>query len=621
MHDNLALLDFIPMGAFVLDAGYKVLFWNKCMETWTGIPASELLQQDIRQRFPDLGHPKLTSRLEGVFLGGPPIIFSAQLHRYIIPAPLPGGGMRLQNTMVNAVRSTDGYQALFTLQDVTEISRRLEQYIAMRNHALNEVEERRKAEAEIREREAMYRSIFEKIRAAKLLIDPGSGDIVDANTAACYFYGYPYSRLMRMGLQQLSTLAEDELLAEMRLAVEERQNYFESTHRLANGSLRHVEIHSAPIEVRHQTLLYSIILDVTERRRAEEALRQSERKFRLLFELAGDMIVVHDLQGRILDANQLCCEKLGLAKEELLDRNILDIAPDTEAQLGERLALLQESSPVSFETEVCDAEGVRMPVEVQSRRMVIDGEPAIVSIGRDISVRRKMENLREEVERITRHDLKNPLGAILGLPEVLLLSENLTADERELVSVIQNAGYTMLNMINQSLDLYKMESGTYDFQPARVSLLRLLERILTELREQLETRRLEACIEQAPAGGRPIQALGDEMLCYSMISNLLTNAVEASPMGGKIHLRLALDDGRVLLEIHNKGAIPAAIRETFLNKYVTAGKSQGTGLGTYSAMLMAQVQGGAISYETSDEAGTTVRVRLPAAPPRTQDDA
>jgi len=73
--------------------------------------------------------------------------------------------MRLQNTMVNAVASENGYFALFTLQDVTEISRRLEQYIAMRNQALSEVEERRRAEQEIREREALYRSIFEKNRA------------------------------------------------------------------------------------------------------------------------------------------------------------------------------------------------------------------------------------------------------------------------------------------------------------------------------------------------------------------------------------------------------------------------------------------------------------------------
>jgi len=620
MHAYFSVLDFIPLGAFVLDSSYTLLFWNKCMETWTGTPAQELLHQDIRSHFPDLGHPKFTSRLEGLFLGGPPVIFSAQLHRYIIPAPLPGGGMRLQNTLVNAVHTESGYLALFTLQDVTEISQRLEQYISMRNHALREVDERRKAEEEIREREAMYRSIFETIRAVKVIIDPQSGDIVDANTAACYFYGYPYPQFMRMNIQQITSMPLNETFDQMHLAVQEKCNYHESTHRLANGSLRQVEVHSAPIEVRGQTLLYSIIHDVTERNQAEAALRQSEATFRLLFELAGDMILVHEATGRILDANQFCCEKLGYSKDALLQLQILDIAPTAEKELGDRVQLFREDRPVTFETAVHCRSGERIPVEVQARGITINSQPAVISIGRDISERKKMESLREEVERITRHDLKNPLGAVLGLPDILLQTASLDEEQKSLLKVIQNAGYTMLHMINQSLDLYKIETGAYNVTPSQVNILRLLERILGEGRELLQSKKLLAEVSVQETNDTGVFVLGEEMLCYSMLSNLISNALEASPEGQAIHINVSATADTVTVSIQNKGTVPEAIRETFLNKYVTSGKPHGTGLGTYSARLMAEVQQGDITFDTSPENGTTVTICLPRAKPQHSSD-
>lgn len=613
MQDKFEILDFIPMGAFVLDAQYRVLFWNKCLETWTNIPAEKLLSKNIKQHFPNLGHPKITSRLEGIFLGGPPIIFSAQLHRYIIPAFLPGERMRLQNTMVNAVRTDGGYLALFTLQDVTETSHRLEQYIAMRNQALSEVEERRKAEAEISEREAMYRSIFEKIRAVKMIIAPTNGDIVDANTAACYFYGYPYSQLLRLSFQDICPLPKDELLEQMQLAVREEKNFFELTHKLANGNLRQVEMHSAPIEVRGQTLLYSIIHDVTERKTAEAALRTSEKKFRLLFELAADMILVSEINGKILDANKLCCEKLGYTKQELLERTIFDLAPSTIAQVEARLEDLNKDIPISFETVALTSRGEMLPVEIQAKRIELSGRSAIISIGRDISERKKMETLREEVDRITRHDLKNPLSAVLGLPEVLLQSSNLDREQRHMIKVIQDAGYSMINMINQSLDLYKIEIGTYKLKPSAVDIPRLLEKILSEEREQLDSKKLRPHIVLDATENDQVQVLGERMLCYSMLSNLVKNAIEASPENERLQLLLKADKDVVTIQIHNQGAVPKEIREIFFKKYVTAGKKNGTGLGTYSAMLMAQVQNGNIEFTTDNTTGTTATITLPRA--------
>jgi CheY-like chemotaxis protein len=110
---------------------------------------------------------------------------------------------------------------------------------------------------------------------------------------------------------------------------------------------------------------------------------------------------------------------------------------------------------------------------------------------------------------------------------------------------------------------------------------------------------------------------GEELLCYSILANLVKNAVEAAPEGSTVsvslrHASLRGEDGRQVV-IHNLGAVPAPIRARFFEKYTTHGKDQGTGLGAYSAWLMARVQRGELEMETDDVAGTTLTLWLPAA--------
>ncbi len=612
---NLSLLDYVPMGAFVIDTSYNIVHWNKCLETWTGIQASEILGQDARKRFPQLGQDKISSRLEGIFLGGPPSIFSAQLHRYIIPAPLPGGRMRLQNTMVNALAHDDKFLAMFTLQDVSEINRRMEQYVAMRNQALAEVEERRKAEQEIKKREALYRSIFEKNKAVKLIVDPETGTIVDANTAACYYYGYPYSKLVCMSIMDINILPEEEVMHSMRMAVEECCNMFEFRHRKADGSIHYVEVHSAPIEIGGHNLLYSIIHDITARKRALEALRRSEKTFHDLFELAGDILVVQDLEGNILDANQLASETLGYSKQELLSMNLRDFrSEESNTARKERRQQIRSKGVAAYESIIRRKDGSLLPVEVKARSIEIDGGPAVLSIARDISARKAMETLREDVERITRHDLKNPLGAVLGLTDILLEEGDFTEDQRQILETVQNAGYSMLNVINLSLDLYKMEQGTYRFKPQTVDLRHVLDKIFQEMREMLHAKDAKVQLRTSDGVEAPefILVQGEEPLCYSMLFNLLKNAVEASPQHARITVSIAPHGDMLRLEISNPGSIDPTIRGSFFDKYSTHGKSSGTGLGTYSARLFARVQQGRMGFDTSDsENRTTVWVDLP----------
>jgi signal transduction histidine kinase/DNA-binding response OmpR family regulator len=214
--------------------------------------------------------------------------------------------------------------------------------------------------------------------------------------------------------------------------------------------------------------------------------------------------------------------------------------------------------------------------------------------------------LREDVERISRHDLKTPLNSILGVTRLLRDDTRLSTEQRELVGVLQRAGYRMLEMVNLSLGLFKMETGTYDFRPQAVDLRDVVNRVLVDLYSHAEAHEVTLHLEGSDRA--PVHVRADELLCYSIVANLVKNAVEASAPGHRVSV--ALHPGEpVALTVHNPAEVPPEIASRFFQKYVTRGKSGGTGLGTYSARLMARAQQGDLQLRTGAE-GTTLTLTL-----------
>ena len=226
-------------------------------------------------------------------------------------------------------------------------------------------------------------------------------------------------------------------------------------------------------------------------------------------------------------------------------------------------------------------------------------------------------DLREQVELISRHDLKNPLQAIMMASQLLLQDKKLDETTRD--KLIRNqiiSCQTMLNMINRSLDLFKMEQGTYTVEAKCIDALPVLDQVLLGVDRLSGLMALELKIR---VKGRPrrsdsvFMVYCDELILFSMLSNLIKNAVEASPHGGTVEISLE-ENGETMINIRNRGAVPFQIRGRFFEKYATFGKEHGTGLGTYSAGKMAEIHGGRINLSVSDEEDrTTVQVVLPKA--------
>ena len=239
----------------------------------------------------------------------------------------------------------------------------------------------------------------------------------------------------------------------------------------------------------------------------------------------------------------------------------------------------------------------------------------LAGIMQDVTDKKRLEQLREDIDRMSRHDLKSPLNAIIGLPRLILLNKDMPrAEIDEYLRLIRQTGYNMLNLINISLHMFKMEQGAYTFEPSPVDVAELLRKLKLEAADRLNRKQLtlEMSIEgQTALETGAFVVLGEELPCWSMLGNLLENAIQASPKGDTITASLTKLDGQGRISITNKGAVPHDIRARFFDKYATSGKTHGTGLGTYSAKLIAQTLGGSIALDTSDPDGTTIHVTLP----------
>lgn len=220
--------------------------------------------------------------------------------------------------------------------------------------------------------------------------------------------------------------------------------------------------------------------------------------------------------------------------------------------------------------------------------------------------------LQEKIEHMVRHDLKAPLSGIIGIVQNLandkLMDKNHVMELRQVEEIALQA----INMINRSLELFKIENGHFQLQPEPVVIYHVLKRTAEISESAFQKKRLKINVNiKTNEVGKVFHITGDQMLCYSLFHNLIKNACEAAPDDSSIDITL-FDENPVRISIQNKGVVPLAIRDCFFESYSTYGKTNGTGLGTYSAKLLTEAQHGSIEMKTSDLTNETIiEVTLP----------
>lgn len=310
-----------------------------------------------------------------------------------------------------------------------------------------DITEHKQAEKALYASETLFRQMFTEHSAAKLLINPENGNIVDANPAASQFYGYPIETLLQMKVSQINTMTPAEIEAALEDARLFKRNYFIFQHRLASGEIREVEIYSTPIRVGETQLLHSIIHDITERKQMEAAMIASQKLAEELYESAPNALVTFNLEGRITRVNSRAEAVFGYSRGELLNQPVDNLIP-------ERLrARHQEHYKVYYQVPQVHAmntrpalfgrrkDGQEFPAEIGlSPFQIINGKTFVIADIRDITERKQMDqalryrtNVLEALNQVTldlinRHEMEDILQTLLMKISALLDASDISFD-------------------------------------------------------------------------------------------------------------------------------------------------------------------------------------------------
>ena len=258
--------------------------------------------------------------------------------------------------------------------------------------------EHKKAEYALRESEERFRLMFEKNPTIMMLIEPASGVIRNANQAAAAFYGYPVAELRGMNINDINQLNPEEVQVERMRALREERNFFNFPHRLSNGEIRSVEVHSAPIKLGEETLLFSIIHDASERRKTQQALQDTQNRMTGIVESAMDAIISTDSDQQIVLANPAAGQMFGYEAGELIGKALEILLPERYRhihhehipQFGSTGVTTRSMHALGF-VHGLRSSGEEFPAEASISQISIGSEKIYTVIMRDITERKLSE--------------------------------------------------------------------------------------------------------------------------------------------------------------------------------------------------------------------------------------
>jgi|GEM_PF-1123546 len=370
----------------------------------------------------------------------------------------------------------------------------------------------------------------------------------------------------------------------------------------------------------------------SQRREIDRAKRISET---MLDNIPEEIALLDRETLKIIDVNQTFIDVHGVSKDQVIGgycykiTHGIDEVCSTDNHPCPLYAKVNEQPLVHTHTA---KNGEKRFVEV-SVWPVYDNNGSetneLVHIARDITPQKRIEQLRNDVERVVRHDLKSPLNGIIGGAQLLLDYGSCTEEQRTLIETIYSSGLSVLNMIDNSMDLYKMEEGLYKIERSWFDLASTFRRLSGRWVTIRNSKKIEILFyingEELNSKSE-FKVYAEEQTIENLLANLTENALDASPMKTIVTVNvegLGSDEeygekseksekSGFLLDVHNYGSIPPEIRDRFFERYVTRGKDHGTGLGTYSAFLITRAHGGRIWFTSEEDEGTHLLVEIPS---------
>ena len=361
----------------------------------------------------------------------------------------------------------------------------------------------------------------------------------------------------------------------------------------------------------------------------ENSLIKSEEKFKNIFDNASDGIVIHDLQGTILEVNSVKSIRLGYSVEELIGKDISFLNTSSFSEkIPERMKELLQYKYATFESEHLTKDGRIIPVEIHAKLIEYNSETAVLSVIRDITERKQAEAdlilAKEEAEAANAakslflsnmsHEIRTPLNGIIGLTQLTLDTE-LSTQQRYYLNKVQISSHSLLHIINDILDYSKIQAGKLALVNEPFELEQILENLSGLFGFSAEKKGLELFFNINQ--NVPLTLIGDQIRFTQILINLIGNAIKFTDSGeiiltinvlslekNQCELEITVKDTGVGIEEENQKKLFKNFSQVD-NSYQR--KHEGTGLGLAISKELVELMHGEISIDSVYGEGSTLR--------------
>ncbi|PYS73409.1 MAG: hybrid sensor histidine kinase/response regulator [Acidobacteria bacterium] len=487
-------------------------------------------------------------------------------------------------------------------------------------------------EEALRKSETQYRLLFEKNPHAMWVYDLETHRFLAVNNAAIEHYGYSRAEFLAMSLKDIRP-AEDVHLLDQFLATAnpEFNRAGEWRHQKKDGTIINVEITSNRLDFEGKRAVFVLANDVTERGRAEKALRESEDRYRDLVDNSHELICTHDLAGRVISVNPWAARMLGTSESALVGMDIRDgLLPEYRDQFEAYLEEVKTKGSAKGVMKVRTSAGeIRLWEYYNTLRTQGVETPIVRGMAHDATERRKAmdreKEARLEAEAANRvkdeflstlsHELRTPLTAIMGWSNLLLHGEVEPSKLQQAVETIARNANSQCQLIDDLLEVSRIITGKLRLDFAACELQPVIEAALESVRPTAEAKgvQLQLSLDQGVGA-----VFGDSERLQQIVWNLLSNAVKFTPAGGFVKVSLQRVSSHVELSVADSGM---GIHPDFLphvfDRFRQADGSTtrmhgGLGLGLAIVRHLVELHGGVASASSGGQgSGSTFTVTLP----------